>query len=109
METLNDKITEYILNSELVQCAIIEAVHRFYFDECFTKGDGARPKNDELTKEVNILLQNLHCQRPDWRYRLKKIPERYTVWEPTNALHISCKPKHIINPSLKLEVVYEKL
>jgi len=90
---VNHAFKKFADNYEPLKLAIIETLHRFIFDKSFSKGDGGRLLKDDATKHYFELYQELHCQYPDWRYRLKKHFGRYQAWESTNALHTSCKPK----------------
>lgn len=94
-----NKLETYIENSELVQLAILEAVHRFVYDECFDSKNEykqPRPKDDEESKKANEIHKALWCKHPDWRARIKKYIERYQI-EPNLALvkslEITNKPK----------------
>jgi len=90
---VSNNFSEFLKTHETFQLALIEAVHRYYYDKCFTSGKEGRFKDNDESKIISALHQTLHCANPNWRYRLKKKLERYDAWEDTTALIIDSKPK----------------
>lgn len=91
---------DFLEQHETFQAAIIEAVHRYFYDHCFN------PYTDKLAndKEAELFFdihQTMHNLMPDWRLRLKKNTERYLAWEKTNALNIGGRPKRDLIIKLK--------
>lgn len=95
------KLDKFMQGHELLQLAKIEAVHRYLFDHCFHEYTGKLLDTPEA-KYIFDLYQTLHCEVPDWRYRLKKKLERYHGWEKTNALHKDSKPNMSININIHI-------
>lgn len=88
--TLDDLI-DYIRDNEIVNAAITEAVHRFYYDHCFSPYT-ERPYNTPDVKAISKIHDILSAKNAGWRFTIKKRFERYHGWEPTNALHICNNP-----------------
>lgn len=86
-----EDLIEYIRNSDIVNAAVTEAVHRFYNDHCFSPYT-ERPYETPDVKAISKIHDILSCKNAGWRLVIKKRFERYHGWEPTNALHITCKP-----------------
>jgi hypothetical protein len=101
-----EKITleEHIAKSELVQIAILEAVHRYYFDECFVDG---RFDGSEESQRVSQILTNLWCLIPDWRLRLFNATKRYSIPTLPNSntklLGVFNKPKKIFDTNIDIK------
>jgi hypothetical protein len=62
-----DKIKQAIEQSELVQLATIEAIHRLYYDNV---------GNDKETGELGDYLACIWNMHPDWRHKLHKELQR---------------------------------
>lgn len=88
--TLAD-LEQYIQESETVKAAVTEAVHRFYYDKCFSPYT-ERPYETLDVKAISKIHNIFSAKYAGWRHTIKKAFERYHGWEPTNALHIDCKP-----------------
>ena len=101
-------LNDYLSADETFQCALTEAVHRYYHDKCFTNGEGSRPKNTEEYTYISNLHQTLSCLHPNWRFKLKKRLERYHGWEDTTAIIRDAKPKEIINTQVRLFQISNK-
>jgi hypothetical protein len=83
-------LQEYVRKSELVQCAVVGAIHRYYYDECFDKN--GRFKDD--AKWVSDIYKILWCKHPDWRQKIKDYMKRYMIEDATvKHLHTFNKPK----------------
>lgn len=67
----------YIENSEIVQLAILEATHRYFYDKCFDKNN--RLKEDDETNKISAIYKELWCKYPDWRAKIKKRMDRYPI------------------------------
>lgn len=89
--TLED-LKEFIQNDEVVNSAITEAIHRFYHHNCFSPYT-LRPFETPDVKAISKIHSIFSCKYAGWRYIVKKHYDRYHGWEPTLALHISCKPE----------------
>ncbi len=100
---------DFLKGHEFFQLALIEAVHRYYHDLCFSGGENSRPKDTELCRNFSDIQQNLTCLTPDWRYRLKKKLERYDAWEPTKALVKDAKPNTQLQISFDVEIHFENI
>lgn len=99
-----NKPQEHIANSPLVRAAIVEAVHRFYYDRILS--DKLSDKQDlEETQAGDILgkLWNLH---PSWRQQLLTIPTRYKGAE-TNSIPADGRPKLAGTPFTVQEIIFQ--
>ena len=90
-----NKLHEHIANSTLVKAAVIEAVHRFYYDRVLS--DRQQDQQDLIDTQAADILATLWNLLPDWRYRLHSIPERYVNAGPIAALPIHGKPRNIVS------------
>lgn len=88
--TLAD-LEAHILNDATVNAAITQAVHRFYYDKCFSPYT-ERPYDTSEVKVISKIMAILSTKNAGWRNRLRKTADRYHGWEPTNALSLACKP-----------------
>ena len=88
-----NKLHEHINNSPLVKAAIIEAVHRFYYDRILS--DRKIDQKDLSEYDVANILDTLWNILPDWRHILHTLPGRYASDGPTTSIPIYCKPKQI--------------
>lgn len=88
-----DDLVEYIKNSDIVNAAVTEAVHRFYNDHCFSPYS-ERPWQTPDVKAISKIHDILSCKNAGWRFIIKKRFDRYHGWEPTKALDLSCNPNH---------------
>lgn len=61
-------IRDVIAGSELVKLAVIEAIHRYYYDNVLNEYF----PQEELDK-IGDLLSNAWCMYPDWRRRIVHI------------------------------------
>lgn len=102
-----DHLLQWIQESETVQAAIVESVHRFYHDMAFNPYT-ERPFEDAFDKISNI-HSTLQCSLPSWRVILRKLSERYEQGnrEGTNAIHVGGKPKELIKLKIKIEYYYD--
>lgn len=105
IHNVSTKLIEHIQNSELVQAAITEAVHRFYMDRVCSK------KEQDLIdlKETNAsnILSTLWNLKPNWRYIIQKTGKRYNhgnLGPNTNAVAVDGKPKEIITLKFEIEI-----
>lgn len=103
-EGLLEAFIKHLQEYPLLQAAYTEAVHRFYFDTCFSPYSD-RPYDTEECKLISNLLQTLSCQNAGWRHTLSKGIERYKGGEVTTALFIESKPKEIINLEITHKIV----
>lgn len=94
---MKNKLEEYLESSEFIQLAILAAIHRYFYDECFddkNKWHQPRLKDDHETKRVNQIYHSLWCKYPDWRVRIKKHISRYLVNDAfVKSLEITNKPE----------------
>lgn len=95
-------LNEFLNSHETFQLALIEGVHRYFYDNYFDVYTGKMFDADEA-KYYFDLLQSMYCQRPGWRYELKKKLERYHGWEPTTAIYIEGKPKRDFQININIE------
>lgn len=100
-----DNLNTFLQKHETLQLALVEAVHRYYYDKCFTDGEGSRFRDDDEAKLISVLHQNLHCARPGWRHDIKRKLERYHGQEKTKALVIDAKPKYQLSISVSVNLV----
>lgn len=77
---------------EFLQLATIEAMHRFYHDQCFDPKTGKQLDTEEAMEIISV-YRNMVCLRPSWRYLLKKKAERYFGTGMTISMEIECRPK----------------
>jgi hypothetical protein len=98
----SNKLLDFIKESPTVQAAIVEAVHRFYYDRVnsHTKQD-AKDLEETYASDVLSTLWNLH---PNWRYVLQKTANRYNS-ENTKAVSILGKPKNIKGIKVEIEII----
>lgn len=94
-------IIDYIEQSELVQAAITESVHRFYYDRCLSEKHNI--KDELFNSNASDLLSNLWNLQPNWRYILKKSADRYYHIN-TQSVSIYGKPKNKINLLLSINI-----
>jgi ethanolamine ammonia-lyase small subunit len=98
-----NKLIEHIKNSELVQAAITEAVHRFYMDRITSTH-----KQDVLDlkeTECSDVLSTLWNLTPNWRYTIQKAGARYRTGAPNiNNVSIFGKPKKIVGVNLEIKI-----
>lgn len=98
----NNTLIEHIKQSTTVQAAIIEAVHRFYYDRiCSDK------KQDKIDLEetcASDVLSTLWCLQPNWRYVLEKAAKRYDAAD-TNKVMLFSKPKNIKGVKVEIELM----
>lgn len=88
-----NKLEEHIANSPLVKAAIVEAVHRFYYDRILSdKREDVKALAETNAADVLHKLWNLH---PDWRHTLHEIPKRYRS-EVTAAVSRHVTPSEIV-------------
>lgn len=95
-----NELTNYIENSPLVQAAITEAVHRFYYDRVGS-GNLKDAQVLEQTQASDILSTRINAN-PDWRLTLHKTALRYNA-APVKALCIYGKPKNLISLNIKVD------
>ena len=96
-----DALREYIKSSPLVQAAITEAVHRFYFERIGKENEKA--KRELLETQASDIWSTLWNLQPDWRIVLEKYAKRYTG-EAVKWLPICSKPKNIIPLKIEIEI-----
>ena len=98
-----NKLEKHIQESPLVRAAIVEAVHRFYYDRILST---KKQDQDDIKEcEVDEILDKLWNLHPDWRHTLLTIPKRYEG-NPTNAVSIHGKPKRedkFVSPEITFE------
>jgi hypothetical protein len=83
----NITLEEFLEKHELFQAALVEAVHRYYFDNCFSNKDG-KLLCDENSRKIGNLYKTLSHKTPSWRYILKQKIKRYTGdYRPVTILH----------------------
>ncbi len=85
-----DKLQEHIQNSPLVKAAVIEAVHRFYYDRVLS--DTLAHKQELEETQAGDILSKLWNLHPSWRQQLLTIPQRYKGAD-TNSIPIDGRPK----------------
>jgi hypothetical protein len=87
-----NKLEEHIANSPLVRAAIVEAVHRFYYDRVLSdKKEDIKDLEDTNAAAVLSKLWNLY---PDWRHTLYEVPKRY------KSAEVSSVNRHIAPPEI---------
>lgn len=95
MITIND----IIKSSPLVQAAVVEAIHRYYYDHVLdNKWD---PEEREY---VSNLLSNQWCLLPDWRRILHEKTTRYYKSDIITSLPVWSRPPKILNLSIEVKI-----
>lgn len=96
-------LIEHIKNSQTVQAAITEAVHRFYYDRILS--DKERDTKELEETNASDILSTLWNLQPNWRYTLQRTAKRYNGDENTTAVSIFGKPKNIIGVKFEIEII----
>ncbi len=94
-------LIEHIQKSQLVQAAITEAVHRFYYDRILS--DKEKDKHDLIETQASDVLSTLWNLQPNWRYIIEKAAKRYNS-ENTNTVTVFGKPKNIVGVKVEIEL-----
>lgn len=79
-------LLEYLNQDEGIKAAVVNAVHRFYYDYCFSPYT-ERPYNTEACRQISTIHTNLQLKNPMWRITLNKLG--YMV------NYNSCEPKEL--------------
>ena len=101
---LTERFYLHLQKHETLQLAIVEAVQRFFYDNCFDTKTGKMLDSDEA-RAISNLYQTLSCARPSWRHSLKKRMERYDGNAPTTALVKDAKPKEIARLQIDFKIM----
>jgi hypothetical protein len=94
-------LIEHIQQSPLVQAAITEAAHRFYYDRILS--DKEKDKQDLIETQASDVLSTLWNLQPNWRYIIEKAARRYNA-ENTTAVCLGGKPKKIVGVKIEIEL-----
>lgn len=98
----DNTLLEFIKQSETVQAAITEAVHRFYHDRISSPKKQDRIDLDETyASDILATLWNL---QPNWRYILEKTAKKYKS-EDIRSVSIFGKPKKIRGIKVEIEIL----
>lgn len=97
----NNILLEHVQNSELVQGAITESVHRFYYDRILS--DREKDKLDLIETNASEILSTLWNLNPNWRYIIEKTARRYKS-ENTKSVCVFNKPK--THPLIEIKLNY---
>lgn len=73
----NTSLKDYVNSSPLVQAAITEAVHRFYYDRVLSDKD--QDKKDLQETNASGILSMLWNLQPNWRMIIEKAGKRYNA------------------------------
>lgn len=84
-----EELIHFLQKDELLQCALTEAIHRFYYSSGFDTYT-QRPAID--SRRISHLHTTMMCLHPDWRYRIKKHMARYADGDKVNYLPLINKP-----------------
>lgn len=98
---MNESLTEHIRNSPLVQAAITEAVHRFYYDRILS--NQKKDKQDLQETQASDILSTLWNLQPNWRYILQKTAKRYKATDK-QSLPICSRPKKRVPLKIEIEL-----
>lgn len=96
-------LVEQVQKSPLVQAAITEEVHRFYYDRILS--DKEKDKIELIETQASDVLSTLWNLQPNWRYILEKAARKYNA-EKNNSVSVFGKPKNVV--ALKFEFTVEK-
>lgn len=88
-----NELQQYITDSPLVQAAVTEAIHRFYYDRVLS----SKLADQQILRDLNVanILDTAWNSLPNWRHILQTIPQRYHGESNTNAVSIHGKPKKV--------------
>lgn len=86
---LNNKLLIHIQNSPLVQAAITEAVHRFYYERALSTKE--RDQQDLIDSDAANVLSTLWNLMPNWRYFIKNWMLKYRE-SNTTSVNIDNRP-----------------
>lgn len=107
---MENLLKQHIESSSLVKAAVIEAVHRFYYDNVLDDNKHRWPEEKRVAfTESELLISNLWNLVPDWRKILVEYPERYGKnHQEANSGHINNKPSEIVQTDITITFpVYE--
>lgn len=99
---MNNALIEHIKNSPLVQAAITEAVHRFYYDRILSTKQ--KDKQELQETQASDVLSTLWCLQPDWRYIIEQSVKRYDVAGKANDVLLINKPQKIVPIKFEIEL-----
>lgn len=99
-------LMEEVVASPLVRAAIVEAVHRFYYDRVLSNRN--RDQEELMQSSAPEILDVLWNLYPNWREVLLTLPQRYKGAD-TKAVSIFGKPEtffpSIIIPSFDITIL----
>jgi|688.fasta_scaffold895567_3 hypothetical protein len=100
-ETENTSLIDHIKASPLVQAAITEAVHRFYYDKILSSNP--QDRKDLQETQASDVLSTLWNLQPDWRHVIEKQSKRYSS-SKVNAVMVFGKPQNIVKLKFEIEL-----
>lgn len=88
-----NKLQQHIADSPLVKAAVIEAIHRFYYDRILSQK--IADQRDLIECDTANVLDTAWNLLPDWRHILFISTYKYDDSGSINSVPLHCKPKEI--------------